>query len=601
MFCEVHQLVLNWFTKLFFRRWRRRNAAPEDSGRPVSAKSRPIEMPRPNANVCLLLRVGLWSQGLSSQTVHKKCLVSEWPTEESELWNAHVEVFLELSPIRLLPRSKTTGESQILVLPVSVRRASRHFLVQMVFRNVQMWTKWKLYFHSSFVSVCQDKVWKLCRNDQSPDVGALTLIICWISLNFGWSLSPTNCNNIASLVVTIAPACRNRCNRNFIPSLCWILFGEEHHSTYLNSCFNAQKNKPQMQTFCPSDCETTWRQQSREHHNLFPTGQSRSAARKRAPESGTLFWKDFFSQVGFTGLAMSPTFCNSGTLVNLWFCENSAPGQADAAVRTSMPNSTTCWSCPSHKVNNLCATSSTSMLNLVLGTTHVACPMSSSSTVLPKPLGYWKHFQWTSKTCNITKVQVNDKKVRFLFMVSKKKIVVGQPVQWRPTESPKFSTRQSEKDHWTSQVAALGQRRHRGRGKHPVPRQADFMQLLLRFKEPQSGTLTQARRWKFPSSVRANATSEKNVHTWKRNEVLGLTILLATVTISAKQQIAGRNLSCMSQRKKAVFEAFKFPKTRKEAIVALVCTNIRSHMIGCPNFRDAKQWLLYMCFAVWFF
>lgn len=43
----------------------------------------------------------------------------------------------------------------------------------------------------------------------SPDSGALTLISAWISLNFGWSLSPTSCSKIASLVVTIAPACWN--------------------------------------------------------------------------------------------------------------------------------------------------------------------------------------------------------------------------------------------------------------------------------------------------------------------------------------------------------------------------------------------------------
>lgn len=44
-----------------------------------------------------------------------------------------------------------------------------------------------------------------------PETGALTLINPWISLNDGWSLSPTSCSRTASLVVTVAPECWNLC------------------------------------------------------------------------------------------------------------------------------------------------------------------------------------------------------------------------------------------------------------------------------------------------------------------------------------------------------------------------------------------------------
>lgn len=48
--------------------------------------------------------------------------------------------------------------------------------------------------------------------ETSPDSGALILMIAWISLNFGWSLSPTSCSSTASLVVTVAPIWRKRWN-----------------------------------------------------------------------------------------------------------------------------------------------------------------------------------------------------------------------------------------------------------------------------------------------------------------------------------------------------------------------------------------------------
>ena len=44
-----------------------------------------------------------------------------------------------------------------------------------------------------------------------PDSGALTLIKFCTGLNCGCSLSPTSWNKMASLVVTIAPQCRNLC------------------------------------------------------------------------------------------------------------------------------------------------------------------------------------------------------------------------------------------------------------------------------------------------------------------------------------------------------------------------------------------------------
>lgn len=46
--------------------------------------------------------------------------------------------------------------------------------------------------------------------ERRPDSGALALMRFWISLNLGWSLSATSCNNMASLVVTIIPVRASR-------------------------------------------------------------------------------------------------------------------------------------------------------------------------------------------------------------------------------------------------------------------------------------------------------------------------------------------------------------------------------------------------------
>lgn len=55
---------------------------------------------------------------------------------------------------------------------------------------------------------------------------------------------------------------------------------------------------------------------------------------------------------------------------------------------TSMPKSTTHCSFPSHRVPRSAATSGTTMLNFVFGYIPCAWDMSSSGTVLPRPLGF---------------------------------------------------------------------------------------------------------------------------------------------------------------------------------------------------------------------
>ena len=52
-----------------------------------------------------------------------------------------------------------------------------------------------------------------CVIGTRPELGALDMMSAWICLNCGCCLSPTNCSSNASPVVTIAPACRNRCNK----------------------------------------------------------------------------------------------------------------------------------------------------------------------------------------------------------------------------------------------------------------------------------------------------------------------------------------------------------------------------------------------------
>ncbi len=57
---------------------------------------------------------------------------------------------------------------------------------------------------------------------------------------------------------------------------------------------------------------------------------------------------------------------------------------------TSIPKRTTLLSCPSQSSCSLAATSGTTILNLVFGNTPTAPLTSNSSTVLPRPFGYYK-------------------------------------------------------------------------------------------------------------------------------------------------------------------------------------------------------------------
>ena len=59
----------------------------------------------------------------------------------------------------------------------------------------------------------------LLEAETRPDVGALVLTNPCTSLNLGWVLSPTSWNMVDSLVVIIAPACRNLWNKRKIKNI----------------------------------------------------------------------------------------------------------------------------------------------------------------------------------------------------------------------------------------------------------------------------------------------------------------------------------------------------------------------------------------------